>query len=192
MILKRCSKCGIEKPLECFYKNKAYRDRHTSFCKECYIANQRKYTKKYKEKIAAYQCKYRKEHKEKQRKYQNEHKKEIAASQRKYSRTEAGKLAKRRTHHKRRARIKWAKEKLTIEQWNAIIKAQGTKCNTCKRNFTKIKRPPTIDHIIPISQGGSLSADNIQALCLSCNSRKEAKMDMQYIQMWNHNGKRER
>lgn len=183
---KKCTCCSQEKEIDEFYKRYYAQGGFNLICKECYRERQCKYDEKHKEKIAAYQYKYRKEHKEKQYKYQKRHKKEIAASQRKYSQPEAGKLAKRRAHHKRRARIKGAKEKLTIEQWTAILKAQENKCNICKQKFTKVKRLPTVDHIISISQRGSLSADNIQALCLSCNSKKQAKLDLHFIQTWAH------
>ena len=39
--MKTCSKCGIEKPLEEFFKNK--RDGHLSACKVCHLETQRKY-----------------------------------------------------------------------------------------------------------------------------------------------------
>lgn len=33
----------------------------------------------------------------------------------------------------------------------------------------------TADHIVPLSRGGTNTWDNLQALCLSCNSAKKAK-----------------
>ena len=41
-----------------------------------------------------------------------------------------------------------------------------------------IKVPATeVDHIVPLSQGGGASPDNLQALCKSCHSRKTAAED---------------
>ena len=70
--------------------------------------------------------------------------------------------------------------------WTKILQSQNNKCNICHKRFTK-KRPPTQDHIVPISKGGSLQSENIQALCRSCNSSKHIKLDEEYIQTWIHN-----
>jgi 5-methylcytosine-specific restriction endonuclease McrA len=42
----------------------------------------------------------------------------------------------------------------------------------------------TQDHIIPVSRGGGLTFENIQALCKSCNSSKNAKLDKSFITVW--------
>ena len=57
---------------------------------------------------------------------------------------------------------------------NDLIKKQGGMCANCKRKGKKVKWH--MDHIIPISRGGSHTADNVQALCAFCNQSKNAKM----------------
>ena len=59
--MKKCNKCGIEKPLTEFHKDKNKKDGHRSHCKSCI----KKYCAENKEKIA----KYRAENKEKFAKY---------------------------------------------------------------------------------------------------------------------------
>lgn len=44
---KVCSKCGVEKDINEFYKSKSNKDGYMGFCKEC----KNKYQKQYKEKI---------------------------------------------------------------------------------------------------------------------------------------------
>ncbi|MGZ4234234.1 MAG: HNH endonuclease [Solirubrobacteraceae bacterium] len=50
-----------------------------------------------------------------------------------------------------------------------VFAACGYRCVNCGRGDGV---PLTIDHIVPISQGGSSLASNLQALCTPCNSRK--------------------
>lgn len=52
--------------------------------------------------------------------------------------------------------------------FDSICKRYDNICLCCKRSDKLL----TIDHVIPISQGGSDTEDNIQPLCGSCNSSK--------------------
>lgn len=49
-MIKKCSKCGIEKPLELFVKNKTCKNGRSNVCKDC----QNKYSRKYKKGNPAY------------------------------------------------------------------------------------------------------------------------------------------
>ena len=72
---------------------------------------------------------------------------------------------------KRRARRNNAQGSFTFEQWVEVVEKQGDKCVICKNKFSN-ELPPTIDHIVPLSKGGSNDISNIQALCGRCNSSK--------------------
>ena len=78
-------------------------------------------------------------------------------------------LAKR-IGHKRRTLKKGADGSFTLAEWELLKKQYGYTCPICNEKEPKIKL--TIDHIIPISKGGSNFIENIQPLCGSCNSRK--------------------
>jgi 5-methylcytosine-specific restriction endonuclease McrA len=50
-------------------------------------------------------------------------------------------------------------------------------CQTIEEaNALPFKRRAVLDHILPVFHGGSNDADNLQILCLSCNSKKGHKL----------------
>lgn len=55
----------------------------------------------------------------------------------------------------------------TFQEWQSLCDKYSWKCLACGEN-----RKLTIDHVIPLSRGGSNLIDNIQPLCQSCNSKK--------------------
>jgi 5-methylcytosine-specific restriction endonuclease McrA len=73
----------------------------------------------------------------------------------------------------RRARIKGCEGKYTVEEWEALKKAYNFTCPACGEKEPEISL--TADHIIPVKFQGSNTIDNIQPLCLSCNSSKKTK-----------------
>lgn len=68
----------------------------------------------------------------------------------------------------RRSRLRGVICEFTHEQWEAVVTLYGGRCAYCYR----MDKPLTIDHVVPISQGGPHTAANIVPACLSCNSRK--------------------
>lgn len=62
--------------------------------------------------------------------------------------------------------------KFTSDEWIELCGRYDNKCLCCGRQDAVL----TVDHVIPISKGGSNIIDNIQPLCLSCNSKKHVKI----------------
>ena len=60
----------------------------------------------------------------------------------------------------------------TQAEWNAILRLYGGRCPRCGTTAVKL----TKDHVIPLSEGGSNSASNLQPLCGPCNSSKGARI----------------
>jgi glycerol-3-phosphate cytidylyltransferase len=89
----------------------------------------------------------------------------------------------------RRMKLKGVKGKHTNREWEYKKKCFNYSCATCGiseevikikwagTQFTKL----TKDHIIPISKGGTDNIENIQPLCVSCNSKKIDKLNIKGI-----------
>jgi hypothetical protein len=91
------------------------------------------------------------------------------------------KALRRNSRHKRRRLIKQSiKETISMDY---LIKKYHGRCQICDckvhRSNGKDWSPniATIDHIVPVSKGGTHTYDNVQLLCAICNSRKCDNMD---------------
>lgn len=75
--------------------------------------------------------------------------------------------ATRRRRNKRRGNG----GEFTEQQWNNLINMCAFRCLRCGEDCGL-----TVDHVIPVSLGGTSYISNIQPLCLSCNSKKGIKI----------------
>lgn len=69
----------------------------------------------------------------------------------------------------RRARKRAVESSLTTAEWIEIQKRFDYRCAYCLK-----PKKLSMDHVVPISKGGSHTADNVVPACLRCNSRKHA------------------
>jgi 5-methylcytosine-specific restriction endonuclease McrA len=58
-------------------------------------------------------------------------------------------------------------------EWEALKRRYGFTCPACLRVEPAIVL--TVDHVVPLSKGGSNNIENIQPLCRACNSRKHTE-----------------
>lgn len=57
---------------------------------------------------------------------------------------------------------------VTPGEWEALKRTYMNRCAYCAQGDA----PLTIDHVVPLSRGGSHTPDNIVPACAGCNSRK--------------------
>lgn len=70
----------------------------------------------------------------------------------------------------RRARLATSEGCFTEKEWRELCARYDHRCLCCG-----MWEPLTVDHVVPVSMGGSSYIENIQPLCGPCNSRKGAK-----------------
>jgi 5-methylcytosine-specific restriction endonuclease McrA len=66
----------------------------------------------------------------------------------------------------------------TLEEWNQLKLKCNFTCKGCNRKEPEIKL--TRDHIHPLFHNGTNYISNIQPLCLSCNARKNNKLNFEF------------
>lgn len=73
--------------------------------------------------------------------------------------------------NRRRSRVKAAEGSFTREEWIALCHSYAGRCAYCHQRVNRL----TVDHVIPLSKGGSNCIANIRPACGSCNSSKGAR-----------------
>lgn len=89
--------------------------------------------------------------------------------------------AENKDHHNklnqdRRSREAGAEGSHDFEQWMKIVELTGDICPACGNPMKR----PTLDHIIPLSWGGTHYLTNVQVLCKKCNSEKGDRFAADY------------
>lgn len=183
--MKICSKCGENKSLSDFYFRKDT-GTHRKECKSCVRSRSIKYHHNHRDDVNArhrdYFKVYFEENKEhinkKNREYWIDKREEKQLYDKDYRQSEKGRDVAYRRDMKRRSSIHAVKfkphqrvELLNRDNW--VCQCCGVKVHDNKESTpTKAE----IDHIIPISKGGTSEPDNLQVLCRTCNRSKADKI----------------
>lgn len=80
---------------------------------------------------------------------------------------EVGRVAQ----HRRRARIYATDGSFTVSDVAKLYELQSGECAGCRADLSNGFE---VDHVMPISRGGSNWPSNLQLLCVSCNRKKSA------------------
>lgn len=187
--LKLCPDCKTAKPLDEFYKNKSAPGGLNTYCKPCWKArmavsnakhidrkretNRRGIAKKRAENPGKYKSEYKKWYDarglEYHRTYQSEHRANSREASKAWreSHPDESKIGVNQSRCLKDGIV----PELTVEAWRAITAKHDNCCARCGE-----RKKLTIDHIIPLSKGGTDSPENVQPLCLSCNQSKGNKI----------------
>lgn len=130
------------------------------------------------EQVKAYQHAYNRSEqgKARERQYRQNNPEKVKATQRKsWHKYHAIRIPAARAYHAfARTQRTGAGGAFTVAEWEALKARYNYTCLCCGKREPEINL--TIDHVYPVTKHGSSSIDNIQPLCLSCNSRKGTKV----------------
>lgn len=210
--MKLCPRCQQTIGAECFAKNRSNADGLQNYCRSCstqihaeWRAKHRDIDRKHSalwrknnpEKVRAGMERYYKEHpgqhyqdtkrwraehpeakREQGARYYAKHKEQVTERTTAYRAQRAKQYYRYGANY--RARKRGAGGQFSHSEWEGVRDYWG-RCLCCGR----VNVPLEADHIVPVSQGGSNSIDNIQPLCRSCNAKKNAKtVDYRLAYWW--------
>jgi 5-methylcytosine-specific restriction endonuclease McrA len=209
---KTCSKCRETKPasLEYFAYAKTTKDKFYGWCRECANKRQRAYAAAHKEQLKAYRIANRQRIYGQVRAWVAAHKEHVAEMYRDWYEINKERKAARererfenngelydrkraqgrewgrsnrhltRLYSRRRYATKRAAEGThTPADISGQYEAQKGRCYYCNIN---VGDKYHVDHVIPLSRGGSNGPENLVIACPSCNMRKHDKMPHEWAQ----------
>ncbi len=120
-----------------------------------------------KEKIKARVKKYNEENKEDRAKYISD-----------YYKTKKGKLIALTTRQKRRGIVLSTEDgSVTTESLSELLMSQKNKCHHCGCELDhETSRAVHLDHLVPLSKGGTHTLDNVAWSCAYCNLTKNDRL----------------
>lgn len=165
-----CTKCGIEKDAIYFNKRSNRPKGYSSACKQCVLEYKRATKDRNNQRVRE----RRKKNPELFRKYEKTRSTE-SKERRKVKNREYNKRAYQENKiyfiEKSRRRKQRLVGTFTQQQWLDVCNQYNNQCLRCACNNCAL----TIDHVLPISKGGTNTIDNVQPLCMACNLSKGTK-----------------
>lgn len=161
---KRCSKCGMEKPVtsEFYYRAKQNDDGYYGQCKVCT--------------------------EEVKRVYRENNKEKIYKDKREWNRRNPNII--RKFNQDRRARLRGLEFTLSQEDWRRVMKRFNNSCAYCglgeEQHMEEYEQQLHQEHFIPLSKGGEYTHNNIIPSCIICNTCKHNKDFFEWYPGYEH------
>jgi 5-methylcytosine-specific restriction endonuclease McrA len=181
---KACTVCGQVKPLSDFYRHK--RDGYHARCKVCHYQESRARVSKNRPTINARRKAWRATRPEKEREqgrafYHKHREKRIANTlswvKRNPERKTAIQLVASRAY---KVRKRGAPGRHTADDIIRLREIQQNRCAYCDHLFVDGYH---VDHMQPLSRGGSNWPENLHLTCKPCNVRKKSKTHEEFCQL---------
>jgi 5-methylcytosine-specific restriction endonuclease McrA len=176
---KVCCRCEQEKATMAFYKHKHTKDGVTPYCKQCAKIAFKKYYARTREKRIEVTGEYAKQNAEKISKYQKEYRENNIVQDnerhklwRKNNPLKVKDSRAKQNHARRAIKNGEIDKDITISM---LYERDKEMCGICRELVALEDR--SIDHIKPISKGGTHVWNNVQLAHFKCNTKKGNKYD---------------
>jgi 5-methylcytosine-specific restriction endonuclease McrA len=200
-IMKTCTKCSTKQPLDQFCVDASRKDGRHPWCKQCRSRRGKAYYQDNRDSILAQQLIFRRANPEHTRainrksiaknrdklramgrEYYRRNKKAVIKRIKRYHKTNPGYWRSWQHRRLRRLRTMGVHTKQDVRNQYQI---QHGQCFWCHRLLGDKYHA---DHYIPVSKGGTNTADNIVIACPSCNLRKFNLMPDEFLARLNDEG----
>lgn len=168
--MKVCSACGLNKDDAEFSKNAALISGLNSACKACIRVRSRVQYYKHKDKRLAEKAAYREKNRRRLREEAVEYRQKAwdVNKQWRIANREKIRLTAQRRRARKRAR---SIGQITMREINRMLTRPCAYCGNKSEH---------IDHVLPLSRGGTHSIGNLIQACQPCNSRKSNKFVIEW------------
>ena len=110
--------------------------------------------------------------------FRDNNKEKLKEQRKEYRQSEAWKIAKKNDSNRRRSeKIKTSNGTISTKALKELIIKQDYKCKYCNCDLDfSVKNSVHLDHVVPLSKGGTHTIENVVYSCASCNLQKGASL----------------
>ena len=189
--MKFCSMCQSTKEYDDFYNNKSSKDGKSTYCKPCWSAYMKAQDKKHKQRKAAsvhiHYIRNRERKAETVRAWRSANRERVKAVQAEYRKRNRDAIADKSAVY-----ASLNPHKIRANAQRQIAKRKGAKIYEIRESdILRILMSPCsvkdcdnrdieLDHVIPLSRGGSHGVGNLQPLCAHHNRVKNNKTNLEF------------